>query len=359
METDPQKQGQVFMKRHVIRRTGWLTGLLAGAVALAGCTSPPTTWESSANLLGAMGDVPASFSDEGSMREVAESQELLSLQREEYQVGPDDVIEVSVFEWETNDQTKTLQLRVSETGVIAMPVVGPLNVAGKPVQKIQQMIERKLIDRSVLQTPRVGVWVSEFRSRQISVIGAVNQPGSYAIHQNVSTLLNMLTLAGGPQESAGAMAYITRAGELDKGQARIIVDLAELLETGDAAHNPVLSAGDVVYVPKAPLIYVYGAVRQAGAFTFRKQLRAMEAIALAGGFSELANRRAVSLTRRSASGEANLHQLDMAKIEQGQAPNLYLRDGDVLHIRTSGGKAFGQEVLAFIRGIFTFSYRIN
>ena len=347
------------MKWQVNGKAGWVAGVLVGAVALSGCTSYPETWESTANFLGSSGDVPASFSDEASLQQVADSQELLALQQEEYQVGPDDVIEVSIFEWEMNDQTKTLLLRVSETGVIAMPVVGPLNVEGKSIQAIQQMIEQELIDRSVLQTPRVGVWVSEFRSRQISVIGAVNQPGSYAIHQNVSTLLSILTLAGGPQESAGAMAYVTRAGELGKGQARIVVDLAELLETGDAAQNPVLSAGDVVYVPKAPLIYVYGAVKQAGAFTFRKQLRVMEAIALAGGYSDLANRRAVSLTRRSASNEPNLYQLDLAKIEKGQAPNLYLRDGDVLHIRTSGGKMFGEQVLLFLRGIFTFSYKIN
>lgn len=347
------------MKLDAIGRICLLAGWVGGAAALAGCASYPQTWSHAENLLGAGGNEPASFSDDTSLKQVAESQELLALQREEYQVGPDDVLEISVFEWESNDQTKTLLLRVSETGVIAMPVVGPLNVAGKPVQEIQQMIEQELIDRNVLQTPRVGVWVSEFRSRQISVIGAVNQPGSYAIHQNVSTLLSMLTLAGGPQESAGAMAYVTRAGETGKPQARIVVDLGELLETGDAAHNPVLSAGDVVYVPKAPLIYVYGAVKQAGAFTFRKQLRVMEAIALAGGFSDLANRREVSLTRRSASGEASLHKLDLAAIEQGQAPNLYLRDGDVVHVRTSGGKAFGQEVLSFIRGIFTFSYRIN
>ena len=100
-------------------------------------------------------------------------------------------------------------------------------------------------------------------------------------------------------------------------------------------------------------------MKQAGAFTFRKRLRVLESIALAGGFSELANRRAVSLIRRSASGEDSLHQLDLTLIEQGTAPNIYLRDGDVLHVRKSGPKSVGMEVLAFIRGIFTFSYRVN
>ena len=201
-------------------------------------------------------------------------------------------------------------------------------VAGKSVQEIQRLIEKKLIDQNVLQTPRVGVWVSEFRSRRISVIGSVNQPGTYAIHQNVSTLLDMLTLAGGPQEVAGGQAYVIRR-DAGKDEARIRIDLDELLEKGETDLNPVLSAGDIVYVPKAPLIYVYGEVKQAGAFTFRKQLRALEAVALAGGFTDLADRR-ISLIRRAETGEGNVHSLDVARIERGEMPNIYLRDGDVL-----------------------------
>ena len=334
---------------------GVLVGMLLGS---AGCATHSQSVAITSNLLGEGGGEPAVFSDETSLKQVLETKELLSLQKEEYQVGPDDVLEVSIFEWEANDQTKTLPLRVSETGIISLPTVGPLLVAGKSIQNIQSSIEKELVSRNVLQSPRVGVRVSEFRSRQISVIGAVNQPGSYAIHQNVSTLLNMLTLAGGPQESAGAIAYVIREGE-GKTSARIQIDLGELLETGAANLNPVLSAGDVVYVPKAPLIYVYGEVKQAGAFTFRKKLRVLEAIALAGGVGDMANRRDISLLRRSSTGEENLHKLDLAQIERGEAPNIYLRDGDVLHVRASGAKMVGAEILNFVRGIFTFSYSLN
>lgn len=328
--------------------------VLAGLAAAQGCaTRYPTS-----NLLGLGSGEPALFSDESSLQQVMATQDLLALQKNEYQVGPDDVVEVSIFEWEANDQTKTLQLRVSETGYISLPAVGALKVAGKSVQEIQRLIEQELVEQNVLQTPRVGVWVSEFRSRQISVIGSVNQPGTYAIHQNVSTLLDMLTLAGGPQESAGGLAHVIRR-EAGRDAARILIDLDELLRKGEANLNPVLSAGDVVYVPKAPLIYVYGEVKQAGAFTFRKQLRTLEAVALAGGFTDLADRRAVSLIRRAETGEENVHQLDLARVERGEMPNIYLRDGDVLHVRTSGSKKAWTEFMSFVRGIFTFSYSLN
>ena len=340
-------------------RLGWTAAAAGILLAAGGCASYSGSAERDASLLGQGGETPAFFSDEASMQQVAESQELLALQKEEYRIGADDVLEVSIFEWEANEETKTLKLRVSETGIVSLPVVGALNVAGKSVQEVQKMIEDELIGQNVLQTPRVGVWVSEFRSRQISVIGSVNQPGSYAIHQNVSTLLSMLTLAGGPQESAGAVAYVIRGGAEGAGADRIQIDLGALLETGDASLNPVLSAGDVVYVPKAPLIYVYGAVKQSGAFTFRKQLRVLEAIALAGGFSDMADRRGVSLTRRSDRGEDVPYRLNVAKIESGSAPNIYLRDGDVLHVRVDGPKSFAMDIFTFVRGIFSFSYRIN
>lgn len=334
-----------------------LAGVGALMVGTMGCMTGRTL---PAELLTqAGGDEPAFFSDEGSLQQVVETQELRSLQREDYQVGPDDVLEVSVFEWEANDQTKTLALRVSETGVISLPSVGDVSVAGKSVQAIQKIIERVLVGKGVLQNPRVGVWVSEFRSRQISVIGAVNQPGTYAIHQNVTTLLEMLALCGGPQESAGGLAYIVRNSPEGSESPRIKIDLDELLQNGDFALNPVLGAGDVVYIPKAPLIYVYGAVKQPGAFTFRKNLRILEGIVLAGGAAPLADKSNLWLTRKQDNGSEKMYKINLARIEAGRMPNIYLRDGDVLNLQKSTTMTVLAEIGSFVRGLFTFSYRLN
>lgn len=312
-----------------------------------------------ARLLGEGGEEPAFFSDDESVSQVLATKELLKLQSQEYQVGPDDVLDVSVFEWETNDQTKTLQFRVSETGIIALPMVGALNVAGMSVQEIQAAIETALKEGGVLQNPRVGVWVSEFRSRQISVIGSVHQPGSYAIHQNVSTLLDMISLAGGPLDNAGSIAYVIRNSGKGKTPERIKIDLDELLQRGQSDLNPVLGAGDVVFVPKAPLIYVYGSVRQAGAFTFRKQLRVLESIALAGGFTEMASATDVTLIRRLENGGERAYTIDVTRIEAGKDPNIFMRDGDVLRVHDSPPKRLWDEITTLVRGLFSFSYRLN
>ncbi len=236
--------------------------MMVAALLVAGCATAPRD-QRTAETRGMRGlTQPVAFSDEISRDLVRQTRDLIALQGEDYRVGADDVLEISIFEWEMSDQTKTLDFRVSETGVISLPAVGVLAVADKTVARIQQDIETEFSRRNLLINPRVSVRIKEFRSRRISVIGAVNAPGVYAIHQNVSTLLEMLTLAGGPSSGAGGVAHILRYKDQDTDPVRITVDIEGLLHEGRMDLNPVLKAGDVVHVPQSPLIYVYGNVRQ-------------------------------------------------------------------------------------------------
>jgi len=301
---------------------------------------------------------PVRFSDEASRSLIRQTQKLLALQTRDYLVGPDDVLEISIFEWEMSEQTKTLEFRVAESGVISLPALGAVPVAGKTIQEIQTSIVEQLAAKNVLQNPRVAVSVKEFRSRRIAVIGAVNAPGVYAIHENVSTLLDVLTLAGGPSDSAGEVAYILRKKTENTEPLKIAVDLSELFTRGNFELNAVLRGDDVVYVPKAPLIYVYGNVKQPGGFSLQRPMQVLEAIALAGGFSARADRSRCLLIRKGADRQTTL-TLDIPGVEAGTAPNLYLRDGDVVSVPESSGKAVLSELWEIFRGIFTFTYRLD
>lgn len=301
---------------------------------------------------------PVSFSDDISRDIVRQTRELMDLKFRDYLVGADDVLEISIFEWEMSDETKTIAFRVSESGIIALPSVGNVEVAGKTVQEIKEHIEKEFAGKNILQNPRVAVSVAEFRSQSIAVIGAVTAPGVYAIHKNVSTLTEMLTLAGGPTESAGGIAYVLRTGEGKADPLRIMIDLEDLLDKGNFELNAVLKGGDVIYVPKAPLVYVYGKVRQPGGFALRRSMSVVEAIALAGGFDDKASE-TCTLTRRQASGKRVVVDLDVRDIEKGRMPNVYLREGDVLYVPES----FSLNALSFlwrtVSGIFTFTYRLD
>lgn len=327
---------------------------------LSGCATTPASSTAGSGVRHMRGlTEPVAFSDEGNRDLVRQTRELIALKGQDYLIGADDVLEISIFEWEMSDQTKTLDFRVSETGIISLPSIGILPVSGKAIADVQVEIEREFANRNILINPRVGVRIKEFRSRRISVIGAVNAPGVYAIHQNVSTLLEMLTLAGGPNDAAGGVAHILRYLGDDAEPVRMTVDIEGLLHEGRMDLNPVLQAGDVVHVPRSPLVYVYGKVRQPGGFAFKRSLRSVEAMALAGGFDRHADRGRVRLIRRTATGGEQVVVLNFSEIEQGRALNPYLREGDVIYVPSSEGKILLSELWSVFRGIFTFTYRLD
>jgi polysaccharide export outer membrane protein len=302
----------------------------------------------------------ASFSDDISRDIVRQTRHLLSLRETDYMVGPDDVLEVSIFEWEMSEQTKTLEFRVSESGMISLPALGSVRVGGKSIATIQKLIESELSTKGVLQNPRVGVSVKEYRSRRISVIGEVNAPGVYAIHENVTTLMDMLTLAGGPTSAAGQTTHVLRKEKGKFDPVRITVDLQELFDEGKFDLNAVLQGDDIIYVPKAPLIYVYGSVTAPGGYAISRSMRAVEAIAVAGGLTRNADKRACFLVRRSdASGSELVLGLDLYDIERGKDQDVFLREGDIVHVPDSPSRIAGREIWRFVTGIFTFTYRLD
>ncbi len=307
---------------------------------------------------GATGSV--AFSDDISRDLVLQTRQLLSLRETDYLVGPDDVLEVSIFEWEMSEETKTLEFRVSESGMISLPALGSVRVGGKSIETIQTLIESALSTKGVLQNPRVGVSVKEYRSRRIAVIGEVNAPGVYAIHENVTTLMDMLTLAGGPTSGAGQIAHVLRKEKGKFDPVRITVDLQELFDAGKFDLNAVLQGDDVIYVPKAPLIYVYGSVSAPGGYAISRSMRGLEAIALAGGLTREADKRACFVVRRkSTAGTELVIGLDLFDIERGKDQDVFLQEGDVVHVPDSPSRIAGRELWEFFRGIFTFTYRLD
>lgn len=329
------------------------------AISMSGCATHGRRAETSAAPASGTPQT-AAFSDDVSRDVVRQTRELLRLRDTDYRIGPDDVLEISIFEWEMSEQTKTLEFRVSQTGVISLPAVGIVQVGDKSVQDIQSTIETKLATAGVLQNPRVGVAVKEFRSRRIAVIGEVNAPGVYAIQQNVTTLMDMLTLAGGPTRNASQFAQILRKEKGKFDPVRITVNLKQLFEEGIFDLNAVLQGDDIVYVPNAPLMYVYGSVRAPGGYTLNRSIRALEAIALAGGLLSEADKRHCFLVRRDGPmGIEQVIALNLLDIERGKQRDVFLQEGDVLHVPDSSSRIALSEAWSVFRGIFTFTYRLD
>jgi len=113
-----------------------------------------------------------------------------------YYLGSGDVIELTVFQVEELNT----KVRVNGRGEVILPLLGSVNVEDKSISEVEEIVKEKL-QADFLQNPQVSIFISEYRSQQITVMGAVKEPNVYSIRQSRS-IFEMLSLAGGLTEVA-------------------------------------------------------------------------------------------------------------------------------------------------------------
>jgi len=272
----------------------------------------------------------------------------LCQQDQDYRLGPGDVIEVNIFEWELSEKTKTVPARISQMGMVSLPMIGDLQATGRTVWDLKKQIEEKLQTGGYIRRPQVSVIIKEFHSKKIAVVGSVRKPAVYVIERNVTTLLDILSLSGGLTDQAGQMLYVIRrdpsASARESAAAKpttITIDLHELMEQCNLSLNMVLRNGDIVSVPQAERFFVYGYVREPGAFNLSKPTTVLEAVAMAQGLDhDRGSPGYCMLKRRSTGGDEQLIPIDLEAIRKGKKPNLYLEPNDILDVRQTWLKGF-------------------
>jgi polysaccharide export outer membrane protein len=276
----------------------------------------------------------------------------------DYKIGPEDLLEISVFEDEKLNKT----VRVSSQGNISLPLLGILKVKGLTANELEKEI-RDLLAEKYFQDPHVGVFIKEYRNQRISVIGAVEKPGVYDV-TGQKTVLDILAIAGGLKEDAGPLLFLIRPPRLedevlkgkkdsdDQTPRTFLIDLEELLVKGDLALNLPLIHGDVVNIPVSGKIFVGGEVRSPGGFPLRgKKLTVSQAIALAGGLKGEANGSETKIFRYSEKGTGKeILSVNAYAIQKGQEEDLHLKESDIIIVPKSGTKTVLNEIWDFIKG---------
>ena len=245
----------------------------------------------------------------------------------DHPVGAEDLLEISVFEIPELNRT----VRVSERGTISLPLLGEMDVKGLTTMQLEDRL-RAALSQKYLQDPQVSVFVREFGSKKVSVIGAVGKPGVYQM-LGPRTLLQVLSEAGGLEKEAGEHLFVIRAVAGGATDA-IPVKISDLLMNRDPELNLSIQAGDVVSVPIDRPVYVYvdGAVRTPGRLEelASRPISLLQAIAKAGGTTDRANLKSVQILHRNSDGtHADLH-VSLKKIRQGKDRDPLLEDGDVV-----------------------------
>jgi polysaccharide export outer membrane protein len=247
-----------------------------------------------------------------------------------YRIGPRDEIQIRVAEL---PDLNTEQV-VAEDGTIVLPVIGTVAARGLTEDQLAVRLRARLEDEG-LRRATVSVSVTAYRSRPVSIMGAVAEPGNHFVPGR-ATLLEVLLNAGGLNPDHGESIFVRRRAE--NGLAdQLEIPVRELIEVGNPALNIPILAGDQINVPAAKEITVHllGEVQKSGSLTFRSTERVtlLTAIAAAGGLSETASKK-IRIKRRTGDDEEEL-VADFRRVLDGDDPDPVLRDGDLIIVKES------------------------
>jgi polysaccharide biosynthesis/export protein len=213
-------------------------------------------------------------------------------------IGPDDVVRISVYGYE-DLQTET---RVSAAGRITFPLVGEVDAAGKTSMELEKSIAERLSQKGFIQEAQVNVTVLERVSQQISVLGYVHKPGRYSLNSD-STILDLIAMAGGVTEMGDMKAVLTR--NVDGKPDTMLLDLRVYLEDAKHIFPFKIKQGDVLYVPKAAMFYIYGEVQRPGSYRLEENTTVVKALSLAGGLTLRGTEDDVVIKRKNDKGKLN------------------------------------------------------
>ena len=273
-----------------------------------------------------------------------------SVKQGDYVIGSGDLLGVEVFDVPELSR----DVRVNETGFISLPLIPvKVHVVGLTTFQLQDKLAELLQSNGLVSTPQVSVTLKEQHSQPITVIGSVKSPMVIqAIRQ--TTLLQVLSQAGGISDDAGSTVIITRpppvpAGSEGSDTAKLpgepqtfTISLSDLLESGNQNFNIPVLGGDVVSVPRAGIIYVVGAVTRPGGFVMlndRDRMTTLKILSLAGGTTGSAKtKEAVILRKNSETGKRDEVPVDLKKVLDLKSEDVMLQSSDILFVPDSSGK---------------------
>jgi polysaccharide export outer membrane protein len=238
----------------------------------------------------------------------------------EYRLGAGDSIRISVFE----NPNLTLETRVGADGAITYPLIGRVTIGGATIVEAERTIAKGLAAGNFIQQPQVTILLMQTRSSQVSVLGLVNRAGRFPLETFNTRVSEMLAIAGGISPAGADFAIVT--GERAGKPFRKEIDIAALFLHGKVDEDVVVAGGDVIYVHRAPMFYVYGEVNRPGSYRVERGMTIRQALAQGGGPTQRGTERNLRLYRRGAD---NHLQTTQPKLDDAVRPD------DVLHVGES------------------------
>jgi len=245
----------------------------------------------------------------------------------EYVISPGDLIEVTVYE--EPDLSRTV--KVSPSGDISYPLLGRMKLAGLSISQVESKF-RRFLDREYLVNSQVTVFVREYG--KVSVLGSVNKPGAYELKDNL-TLLDAIALAGGFKEVADLTNVKVIRTESGK-ENTIYINAEDITVRGDSGKNISLRSSDTVYVSQVGKVTIIGEVNRPGTYDIKPNMKAVEAITMAGGFTKIAAPKKIKIARTEDGIEKTIMvNVDEITKKGRKDKDVLLKSGDIIMVPES------------------------
>jgi polysaccharide biosynthesis/export protein len=237
----------------------------------------------------------------------------------EYLLGPGDVIRITVFE----NPDLTTEARISESGLVSFPLIGGAKVGGVSIAAAEQMIAASLREGGYVLEPQVLIFPLEIRGNQVSVLGRVNRAGRFPLETSNMRVADLLALAGGVSPDGADVLVLT--GTRNGQPIRQEIPISRLFSRDPAVNVP-LAGGDILFIDRAPMFYVYGEVQKPGAYRIEPGMTLIQGLATGGGLTNRGTERGMQVHRRDAAGRVQILSI---------SPNETLRADDVIYVKQS------------------------
>ncbi len=235
----------------------------------------------------------------------------------DYVLGPGDTVRVQLF----GNVNGIYEFEVSRDGVLNLPEIGPITVAGLPFSEFRKDLNDRV--RQMLIGTQVSVTMGQLRTIRVFVLGDVNEPGSYVVS-------GLATISGAIYRSGGVSTIGSLRNIQLKRDGRVVstLDAYDLLIRGDTSANSRLQPGDVIFVPPiGKTVAVGGAVNRPAIYEVKSRTTAADLVALAGGLKPSAFAGGARLERIEENGERTVLSVDLAS---ASANGIGVRTGDTL-----------------------------
>jgi polysaccharide biosynthesis/export protein len=210
-------------------------------------------------------------------------------------IGPDDLLRIAVY---GHDDLKT-ETRVAADGRLTFPLIGEVVATGKSSIELERVLAAKLSEGGFIHSPQVSVVVLEHVSQYVSVLGYVNKPGRYPLESS-NSIVDVIAMAGGVSEAGDKKVLLTRI--VDSIQQKFELNLRDYLENPEITPAFKMQQGDSVYVPKAPMFYIYGQVQRPGGYPLEPDLSIVKALSIGGGLTPRGTESGIIVKRKDAKG---------------------------------------------------------